>query len=256
MAGKTVGIVGTGKIGAALARIMKGFGCRLLGHDKYRNSACLMLDMRYVDLADLLEESDIVSLHCPLTPETKYLINDKTIKLMKRGSMLINTARGALIDTRAVIEALKKRDSVSSLGIDVYEEEGPLFFADRSSTIIQDDIFERLTTMPNVIVTGHQGFLTREAIMQIAEITLSNISEFQSGREDLDNLVKSRSQVTAPMTGGSPAARSADQRTKQRDTISKRPKTGARRYGYRANPNRMGGDLRSSESFAADDYLW
>ena len=113
-----------------MAPIMKGFGCRLLGHDKYRNSACLMPDMRYVDLADLLEESDIVSLHCPLTPETKYLINDETIKLMKRGSMLINTARGALIDTRAVIEAPKKRDSVLPLGIDVYEEEGPLFFAD------------------------------------------------------------------------------------------------------------------------------
>ena len=164
IAGKTVGIVGTGKIGAALAHIVKGFGCRLLGYDKYHNLACLPLDMRYVDLPDLLKESDIVSLHCPLMPETKHLINDKAIKLMKRGSMLINTARGALIDTRAVIVALKERDGLSYLGIDVYEEEGPLFFADLSSTIIQDDVFERLTTLPNVVVTGHQGFLTREAL--------------------------------------------------------------------------------------------
>jgi D-lactate dehydrogenase len=123
-------------------------------------------------------------------PETKHLINDKALKLMKGGSMLINTARGALIDTRAVIEALKERDGLSYLGIDVYEEEGPLFFVDLSSTIIQDDVFERLTTLPNVVVTGHEGFLTREALTQIAEITLSNISDFQSGREDLENLVK------------------------------------------------------------------
>ena len=190
IAGKTVGIVGTGKIGAALAHIMKGFGCRLLGYDKYHNPACLALDMRYVDLADLLKESDIVSLHCPLMPETKYLINDKAIKLMKRGSMLINTARGALIDTPAVIEALKTRH-LSYLGVDVYEEEGPLFYADLSSTIIQDDVFERLTTLPNVVVTGHQGFLTREALAQIAEITLSNITDFQSGRANRNNMVTS-----------------------------------------------------------------
>jgi D-lactate dehydrogenase len=170
---------------------MKGFDCRLLGYDNYRNTACLALNMKYVDIADLLKESDIVSLHCPLTPDTKHLINEKTINLMKRGSMLINTARGALIDTRAVIEALKTRDHLSYLGIDVYEEEATLFFADLSSTIIQDDVFERLTTLPNVVVTGHQGFLTREALMQIAEITLTNISDFQSGRENLENLVKS-----------------------------------------------------------------
>jgi D-lactate dehydrogenase len=199
MAGKTVGVVGTGKIGTALARIMKGFGCKLLGYDEYQNPACLTLGMKYVDLADLLKESDIVSLHCPLTPETKHLIDGKAIELMKRGSMLINTARGALIDTRAAIEALKKRDSLSYLGIDVYEEEDSLFFSDRSLTIIQDDVFERLTTLPHVIVTGHQGFLTHEALAQICETTLSNISAFQSGREDLDNLVKSPNKVAAPM---------------------------------------------------------
>jgi len=147
--------------------------------------------IRYVELADLLKESDIVSLHCPLLPDTKHLINAKTIKLMKRGSMLINTARGGLVDTHAVIEALKERDHLSYLGIDVYEEEGPLFFADLSSTIIQDDAFERLTTFPNVVITGHQGFLTREALTQIAEITLSNISDFESGRQKSENLVKS-----------------------------------------------------------------
>ena len=127
----------------------------------------------------------------PLTPDTKYLINEKTINLMKQGSMLINTARGALIDTRAAIEALKTRDHLAYLGIDVYEEETPLFFADLSSTIIQDDVFERLTTLPNVVITGHQGFLTRESLTQIAEITLVNISDFQSGRVNLENLVKS-----------------------------------------------------------------
>jgi D-lactate dehydrogenase len=124
-----------------------------------------------------------------LTPETKHLINDKAIKLMKRGSMLVNTARGALIDTHAVIEALKERNGLSYLGIDVYEEEGPLFFTDLSSTIIQDHVFERLTTFPNVIITGHQGFLTREALSHIAETTLSNITEFQLGRDHLDNVV-------------------------------------------------------------------
>src|SRR4030095_8943609 len=137
---------GTGKIGTALAHIMKGFGCRLVGYDTYNNPACLALDMKYVDLPFLLAE-------------TAHLINCKTIALMKRGSMLINTARGALIDTRAAIDALKTRDHLSYLGIDVYEEEGPLFFTDRSSTIIQDNMFERLTTLPNVVITGHQAFL-------------------------------------------------------------------------------------------------
>jgi D-lactate dehydrogenase len=189
MAGKTVGIVGTGKIGTALAQIMKGFGCRLLGYDTYNNPACLALGMRYVDLPRLLTESDIVSLHFPLTPETTHMINCKNIALMKRGSMLINTARGALVDTSAAIDALKTRDHLWYLGIDVYEEEGSLFFTDLSSTIIQDDVFERLTTLPNVLITGHQGFLTREALTHIAETTLGNISDFQSGQQKSDNLV-------------------------------------------------------------------
>jgi D-lactate dehydrogenase len=189
MAGKTVGIVGTGKIGTALAHIMKGFGCRLVGYDTYNNSACLALDMKYVDLPCLLAESDVVSLHCQLTPKTRHLINSETIELMKRGSMLINTARGALIDTNAAVNALKRRERLWYLGIDVYEEEGPLFFTDLSSTIIQDDVFERLTTLPNVVITGHQAFLTREALTHIAETTLTNIGGFQLGQQKSDNLV-------------------------------------------------------------------
>jgi D-lactate dehydrogenase len=190
IAGKTVGIVGTGKVGTALASIMKGFGCRLLGYDEYQGDACLALGMRYVELPDLLAESDIVSLHAPLTKDTLHLVNEKTIGLMKQGSMLINTARGGLIDTPAALEALKRRDHLSYLGIDVYEEEGPLFFADLSTTIIQDDTFARLTTLPNVVITGHQGFLTREALAHIAETTLTNISDFQSGQANPENLVR------------------------------------------------------------------
>jgi D-lactate dehydrogenase len=188
--GKTVGIVGTGKIGAALARIMAGFGCKLLGHDIYRNPTCLELGLQYVDLGDLLRESDIVSLHRPLTPESWHLINSNTIAEMKQGSMLINTARGALIDAGAAIDALKSREHFWYLGIDVYEEEGPLLFEDLSSTIIPDDVFARLTTFPNVVITGHQGFLTREALRNIAETTLTNVSDFEAGTPKPQNLVR------------------------------------------------------------------
>jgi D-lactate dehydrogenase len=197
MLGKTIGIIGTGKIGAALARIMRGFGCPLLGYDTYHNPVCVELGVEYVDLAQLLRQSDIVSLHCPLTPQTKHLINGERIALMKRGSMLINTARGALLDTSAAIDALKSRDHFWYLGIDVYEEEGPLFFADRSSTIIQDDIFERLTTFPNVVITGHQGFLTREALSSIAEATLGNVKDFEAGKPRPENRIQLDHQTLA-----------------------------------------------------------
>ena len=192
MSGKTVGIVGTGKIGTALAHIMKGFGCELLGYDVYHNPACIELGLRYADLPTLLAQSDIISIHCPLTPETKHLVNEQTIQLMKPGTMLINTARGAIVDASAVIEALKKKDRLSYFGMDVYEEEGPLLFSDRSSTIIQDDVFERLTTLPNVVVTGHQAFLTREALAQIADITLGNISDFEAGSPKAENIIMTR----------------------------------------------------------------
>ena len=192
MSGKTVGIVGTGKIGTALAHIMKGFGCELLGYDVYHNPTCIELGLRYTDLPTLLAQSDIISIHCPLTPETKHLVNEQTIQLMKPGTMLINTARGAIVDASAVIEALKKKDRLSYFGMDVYEEEGPLLFSDLSSTIIQDDVFERLTTLPNVVVTGHQAFLTREALTQIADITLGNISDFEAGSPKAENIITAR----------------------------------------------------------------
>ena len=192
MSGKTVGIVGTGKIGTALAHIMKGFGCELLGYDVYHNSTCIELGLRYTDLPTLLAQSDIISIHCPLTPEIKHLVNEQTIQLMKPGTMLINTARGAIVDASAVIEALKKKDRLSYFGMDAYEEEGPLLFSDLSSTIIQDDVFERLTTLPNVVITGHQAFLTREALTQIADITLGNISDFEAGSPKAENIITAR----------------------------------------------------------------
>ncbi|WP_213771791.1 2-hydroxyacid dehydrogenase [Bradyrhizobium sp. dw_78] len=189
MTGKTVGIVGTGKIGTALARIMKGFGCEMLAYDVYRQPDCIELGVRYVDFAELMSKSDIVSLHCPLTAQTRHLVNGKMLGLMKPGSMLINTARGGVVDTAAVIDSLKSASGLEYFGMDVYEEEGGLFFSDRSLTIIKDDAFERLTTMPNVVITGHQAFLTREALTEIAEITLENISSFEAGRPKQENLI-------------------------------------------------------------------
>ncbi len=176
--GLTVGIIGTGKIGIEVARIMHGFGCRLLGYDPYPNPAAAALDLRYVDLPDLFAQSDIISLHSPLTPETYHLIDAAAIARMKPGVMLINTSRGALVDTSAAIEGLKA-GQIGYLGLDVYEEEGDLFFEDLSSQIIQDDVFARLLTFPNVLITGHQAFFTRHAITAIAETTLANITEFE-----------------------------------------------------------------------------
>lgn len=189
MSGKTVGIVGTGKIGMALARIMKGFGCDLLGFDIYHQPACIELGLRYTDLTELISKSDIISLHCPLNQGTRHLINRQTLALMKPGSMLINTARGGIVDAAAVIDSLKGGGGLGYFGMDVYEEENSLFFADRSQTVIKDDLFERLTTMPNVVITGHQAFLTREALSEIAEITLENIGSFEAGHPKQENLV-------------------------------------------------------------------
>ncbi len=177
----TVGIIGTGKIGAIFAQIMRGFGCQLLGHDAYQNQACLDLGMRYVSMDEILAQSDIISLHCPLTPETHHLIDESAIAKMKQGMMLINTSRGGLIDTQAAIDGLKS-GAIGYLGIDVYEQEADLFFEDLSNEVIQDDTFQRLLTFPNVIVTGHQAFFTSQALANIADTTLSNITEFeQSG---------------------------------------------------------------------------
>lgn len=176
--GKTVGIIGTGRIGAVFAHIMQGLGCTLIAYDQIPNSACLQSGVRYVDQDTLLRESDIISLHCPLTPQTHHMIDASKIALMKPGVMLINTGRGALIDTSAVIDGLKL-GHIGALGLDVYEQEEALFFEDHSNEIIQDDVLERLLTFPNVLITAHQGFFTREALAAIAETTLLNLSQIE-----------------------------------------------------------------------------
>ncbi len=176
--GLTVGVVGTGKIGIEVARILNGFGCKLLAYDVYQNPEAEKLGMVYTSLDALIAQSDIITLHCPLTPETYHLINRDTIARMKHGMMLINTSRGALIHTLDVIEGLKS-GRIGYLALDVYEEEADLFFEDLSSTVIQDDIFARLLTFPNVIITGHQAFFTRNALQAIADTTLANIAEFE-----------------------------------------------------------------------------
>jgi len=178
--GRTVGVVGTGQIGAIVARIMRGFGCEVLAYDPYRSPECEALGARYVELPELFRSSDIITLHCPLTPQTYHLINAEALEQMKDGVMLINTGRGALVDTQAVTEALKS-GKIGYLGLDVYEEEAALFFEDRSDRVIQDDVFTRLLTFPNVIITGHQAFFTGEALTNIAETTLSNVTAFERG---------------------------------------------------------------------------
>lgn len=187
MHGKTVGIVGTGKIGAITAQILNAFSCHLLAYDQASNPNCQRLGVQYVALPELLTAADILSLHCPLSPETYHLINAETISLMKTGVMLINTSRGALIDTKAVIYGLKS-GKIGYLGLDVYEQEGDLFFEDFSNTVIQDDLFERLLTFPNVLITGHQAFFTNEALKSIAETTLANISDFEQGQPCLNRV--------------------------------------------------------------------
>jgi len=178
MAGKTVGVVGTGNIGTVTARILHGFSCSLLGHDVAKNPECEKLGMRYVALDELLQGSDIVTLHCPLTPETHHLIDRDAIETMKRGVMLVNTSRGGVVDTAAVIQGLKS-GRIGKLGLDVYEEEGDFFFRDLSGEVIQDDQLARLLTFPNVIVTGHQAFFTEEALEGIADTTLENIRDLE-----------------------------------------------------------------------------
>ncbi|GBO55240.1 D-lactate dehydrogenase [Pseudanabaena sp. lw0831] len=186
--GATVGVIGTGRIGAIFARIMRGFGCKLIGYDAYQNPACLEMGLEYVSMPELFGKSNIISLHCPLTPDTHYLINAEAIAQMQTGMMLINTSRGALIDTQAAIDGLKS-GAIGYLGIDVYEQEADLFFEDLSNEVIQDDTFQRLLTFPNVIVTGHQAFFTSQALANIADTTLSNITEFEQG-ENCVNEVK------------------------------------------------------------------
>ncbi len=175
---KTVGIIGTGQIGTALANILNGFGCKILAFDPQPNECCIKLGVHYTNLDLLLKNSDVVSLHCPLNDNTFHIIDSHALERMKQGAMLINTGRGKLLDTKAVVVALKSK-KLGYLGIDVYEEEELLFFEDHSSEIIDDDVFCRLQTFPNVLITGHQGFFTQEAINNIASTTLENISNFE-----------------------------------------------------------------------------
>ncbi len=186
--GQTVGVVGTGKIGSNVARIMRGFGARVLAYDPCQNPECASLGVRYVSLPELFVQSDIITLHAPLTPQTRHMINEDSLKQMKLGIMIINTSRGGLVDTVAVIKALKS-GKVGYLGLDVYEEEGDLFFENLSGQIIQDDIFTRLLTFPNVIITGHQAFFTRNALKNIADTTLQNITDFHNSKIKAENEV-------------------------------------------------------------------
>lgn len=178
--GKTVGVIGTGKIGSIFARIMLGFGCTVLGHDTHPDPAFEQSGGRYVPVRELLAGSDVISLHCPLTEETHHIVDAASLAQVKRGAILVNTSRGGLVDTEAAVQALKS-GQLGGLAIDVYEQEASLFFQDLSSTIITDDVIQRLVSFPNVIVTGHQAFFTVEAISQIMATTLGSITAFERG---------------------------------------------------------------------------
>ncbi len=188
MHGKVVGVVGTGNIGEVVCRILLGFGCETLACDPKERDEVRAMGVRYVGLEELLGRADIVTLHCPLTPGTKRLIDAKALARMKDGAMLINTSRGAVVDSRALIGALKQ-GRLGSLGLDVYEEEGDLFFRDLSERVIDDDVFVRLMTFPNVLITAHQAFFTREAMTQIARTTIANMTGFEGGGVSPENLV-------------------------------------------------------------------
>ncbi len=186
--GKTVGVIGTGKIGKAFIRIMKGFGCHIVAFDKFPDQQFAKeMGFHYAGLEQVLISSEIISLHIPLSQDTRHMIDQKSLELMKRGVMLINTSRGALIDTMSLISALKL-GHVGSAGLDVYEEEENYFFNDLSSQVLEDDVLVRLMTFPNVVLTSHQGFLTSEALTKIAQTTLLNMSQFESN-EPLTNEV-------------------------------------------------------------------
>jgi D-lactate dehydrogenase len=178
--GSTVGVVGTGGIGQIFCRIMQGFGCRVLAYDLAPNAQVQALGVEYLSLDEVLQQSDIISLHCPLTPATRHLVNADTIAKMKPGVMIVNTGRGPLVDARAAIAGLKT-GQIGYLGLDVYEGEAELFFADRSNQIVKDDVLMRLLTFPNVVITAHQAFWTRQALLNIADTTIQNITSFELG---------------------------------------------------------------------------
>jgi len=179
---KTVGIIGAGHIGLATLKILNGFGCKLIAVDPMQSPEALSLGVKYVSLNELFSQADIISLHCPLLPETKHIINKQALEQIKPNAMLINTSRGGLIDTKAVVDALKYK-KIGYLGIDVYELESNLFFEDLSGQIIQDDVFARLCTFPNVLITGHQGFFTEEAISTIAKTTIESLTRLLNNQQ-------------------------------------------------------------------------
>ena len=182
LSGKTAGIIGTGKIGRLVAKRLMAFECHVVAFDTQPDAELASFGVEYVGYEELFRRSDIITLHCPLVPATHHLINEDTLALMKRGVMLINTSRGALVDSQAVIRALKS-GKIGALGLDVYEEEADLFFEDLSNQVIQDDVFMRMLTFPNVIITGHQAFFTQNAMEAIARKTLENVTAFERQEE-------------------------------------------------------------------------
>jgi D-lactate dehydrogenase len=186
--GKTVGVIGTGTIGATFCQVMKGFGCTLIAFDINESVELKELGVDFLPLNDVFKQADILSLHCPLNEKTKHMVNKESIALMKEGVMIINTSRGALINTVDVIDGLSKK-KIGYLGIDVYEQEENLFYQDLSESIIQDDVLLRLNSFPNVLITSHQAYFTKEAMDEITTTTLENINAFEKGQE-LENEVK------------------------------------------------------------------
>ena len=184
---RTIGVIGTGQIGRAFCNIMLGFGCRVVAYDKYPSDEMKNKGVEYLELDQVLSESDILSLHCPLTPETHHLMREDTLSKMKKGAMLVNTGRGKLVNTSAVINSLKK-EHLGSLAIDVYEEEEKLFFRDLSDYVIPDEQIAQLMIFPNVLITAHQGFFTRESMEEIARITIKNFDDFEDDKKS-DNEV-------------------------------------------------------------------
>ena len=193
MVDKTAGIIGTGKIGQITGGILQGFGMEVIAYDPYPSDAVRDMGIEYVDLPELFARSHAISLHCPLTPETHHIIDGPAIAQMELSPMVVNTSRGALIDTVAAIDGLKA-GTIGALALDVYEEEGDLFFEDLSDTVIQDDVFARLQTFPNVLVTGHQAFFTREAVQQISAVTIANLDALARG-------TSSGTEVTSQLVG-------------------------------------------------------
>ncbi len=177
--GKTVGVIGTGQIGACVVRILNGFGCRVLMFDPHRNAEVEHLG-QYVSVEEIWEQADVITLHCPMTQHTKHLVNESAISMMRDGVMIVNTSRGGLVDTKAVIQGLKT-GKIGNLALDVYEEESDLFFEDLSQRVVQDDVFSRLLTFPNVLITAHQAFFTEEALFAIATTTAENLTQFERG---------------------------------------------------------------------------